>query len=108
MEAIHDEFQLTSKLSATVTDSGSNFVKAFRLFGKELATSSTTLQEANAAHKISSSSSNSSYSEDLEESCNESENLNDSDDEDDIVFFPITTEDEKKEEHRSIRPYRRK
>lgn len=90
MEAIHDEFQLTSKLTATVTDSGSNFVKAFRLFGKEIATSRTTFEEANEAHEISSSSSNSSYSGDVEESFNETENLNDSDDEDDIVFFPIT------------------
>ncbi|KZR96874.1 Uncharacterized protein APZ42_008547, partial [Daphnia magna] len=33
LEEIHNEFGITQKLTATVTDSGSNFVKAFRLFG---------------------------------------------------------------------------
>ncbi|XP_057377029.1 uncharacterized protein LOC130698386 [Daphnia carinata] len=32
IESIHEEYDITSKVVATVTDNGSNFVKAFRLF----------------------------------------------------------------------------
>lgn len=33
LEAIHDEFGIEAKVTMTITDNGSNFLKAFRLFG---------------------------------------------------------------------------
>lgn len=33
LESVYEEFDLLRKLTATVTDNGSNFLKAFRLFG---------------------------------------------------------------------------
>lgn len=46
LEEIHEEFGISRKVVATITDNGSNFVKAFQQFGaKEFdapVTSSTT------------------------------------------------------------------
>ena len=35
LESIHEEFDITTKVTATITDNGSNFVKAFRLFSPD-------------------------------------------------------------------------
>lgn len=47
LEEIHEEFGISRKVVATITDNGSNFVKAFQQFGaKEFnspVTSSTTI-----------------------------------------------------------------
>ena len=34
-EAINEEFEITSKLTSTITDDGSNFFKAFKMFGSK-------------------------------------------------------------------------
>jgi DNA-binding PadR family transcriptional regulator len=36
LDSINIEFQLAGKIVVTITDSGSNFLKAFRIFGPEL------------------------------------------------------------------------
>ena len=35
LESIHEEFDITTKVTATISDNGSNFVKAFRLFSPD-------------------------------------------------------------------------
>ena len=35
LDSINTEFQLGGKIVVTITDSGSNFLKAFRVFGSE-------------------------------------------------------------------------
>ena len=35
LEEIHSEYQIRDKITRTTTDSGSNFIKAFRIYGKE-------------------------------------------------------------------------
>ncbi len=39
LEEIHSEYHIREKVTRTTTDSGSNFLKAFRLYGEEEATS---------------------------------------------------------------------
>ncbi|GAA6102325.1 uncharacterized protein LOC117808543 [Tachysurus ichikawai] len=51
LEEIHSEYQIREKVTRTTTDSGSNFLKAFRLYGEEEATnvqedSDSTLDDA--------------------------------------------------------------
>ena len=35
LSAVHKEFQISRKVVVTITDSGSNFLKAFRVFSRE-------------------------------------------------------------------------
>lgn len=48
LESIHEEFEVTKKVTATITDNGSNFVKAFRIYGA----SPDTQQTNNAVRNV--------------------------------------------------------
>lgn len=52
LEHIHEEFGLTDKICFTVTDSGSNFIKAFKHFGLEDAPEFTDEQEDMEYHVL--------------------------------------------------------
>ncbi|GAA6073390.1 uncharacterized protein LOC125140082 [Tachysurus ichikawai] len=45
LEEIHSEFQIRDKVTRTTTESGSNFLKAFRLYGEEKEEEATDVQE---------------------------------------------------------------
>ncbi len=47
LESINSEFGIEDKIKVTVTDSGSNFLKAFRLFSTDDTASSETAQKDN-------------------------------------------------------------
>ena len=51
LESVYEEFEITSKVSATVTDNGSNFLKAFRLFGTQDDVAVTSTSEVNLNNK---------------------------------------------------------
>ena len=86
LEAINTEFKIVDRITCTVTDSGSNFIKAFRLFSKPLKKPQDT--QANEDFDIP-------EEDETEEqliSRNEQSqtNVNDEDDRDDVTFIPIT------------------
>ncbi|XP_052463040.1 uncharacterized protein LOC128020264 [Carassius gibelio] len=45
LEEIHSEYHIREKVTRTTTDSGSNFLKAFRLYGEEIEEEATNEQE---------------------------------------------------------------
>lgn len=45
LEEIHYEYHIREKVTRTTTDSGSNFLKAFRLYGAEKEEEATNVQE---------------------------------------------------------------
>lgn len=85
LEEIHEEFNLNHKLTATITDSGSNFIKAFRVFG--VTNDKEVESQHNNENELSDSESDSQSNCDIaaEESENVNQNVNK-----DMNFFPIT------------------
>jgi hypothetical protein len=57
LESVHDEFQISSRVCFTVTDSGANFLKAFKHFG---------LEETDVAVSTDNSNSNNEDNEDMQ------------------------------------------
>lgn len=57
LESVYEEFDIVYKLTATVTDNRSNFVKAFRLFGSSFRLSTTNPQPLQPAKQSTQSDS---------------------------------------------------
>ncbi len=67
LESIHEEFEITAKITATVTDSGSNFVKAFRFFATNPTISTSSNDEPQQLPDVMDQAT-SAYSSDLSDS----------------------------------------
>ena len=51
IEQIHNSFGLSGKITATITDNGSNFIKAFSLFHQSSDSGSVSVEEATTLWK---------------------------------------------------------
>ena len=85
LEEIHKEFDILNKTTACVTDSGSNFVKCFRLFGAKPMSSETDPHIDSIRYSLETEVPD----EDIDGNQSDSDSNGD-DEEDEIEFIPIT------------------
>lgn len=86
LEEIHEEFDILNKTTACVTDSGSNFVNCFRLFGAKPVPSETIAPTDSIRYYLETEGPD----EDVEENQSDSDEENGDDDDDEMEFIPIS------------------